>query len=397
MSEELNWKDVFREMEELGIKPEAPKQSAAPTQDTRLRTSFKEIVDFVRKEGRKPEKRKGVRERALAMRLAEFCTNPEKAVAVQDLDCFGLLPQSDGDLWGSEDEEMLSSLVASDIFDTSPLPQRKAQPDYVANRKPCKDFGQFESLFEQCKADLEQNHRHIVRIVGSHAQQSIGKGSFAIVYNLLAYVADEEEEYKTQDARKNRRLRVIFDNGTECDMLYRSLLSALYRDGMLISEYEDKELTLQAEGNGTETRKPAGFIYILSSASDAPYIKAVPNLFKIGVTTTTVESRIKNAKNEPTYLMADVKIVETFACFDINMHKLEALIHRFFAICQVDLEVTNAEGVVCRPHEWYSVPISVIRQAIDLIMDGSIVNYLYDKKNQRIVEKEGMSNHRAWL
>jgi len=386
MAEELDWSGLFEEMKELGIKPEAPKQSNVVTQDTRLRMSFEEIVNFVRKEGREPEIKKGIRERSLAKRLAEFRTNPEKTAAVRDLDVLKLLPHVEEETWSNTDEELLSQLASNDIFDTSILPQRKTQPDYVANRKPCKEFEKFRPLFEQCHSDLEYNNRHIIRITGSHAQQSINVGSFALIYGLLAYVAESNEEFLQGD-RKNRRLRVIFENGKECDMLYRSLLSALYRDGFLISEYDEKELVLYAEEDEQKI-EPRGFIYILRSASTKPDIAAIPNLFKIGVATTSVEERIKNAKNETTYLMDDVKIVQTFACYDINVRKLESLIHRFFAICQVDLDVTDKDGFICHPHEWYSVPISVIQQAISMIVDGSIVNYRYDKESERICEKD---------
>lgn len=382
MVEELDWSGLFEEMKELGIKPEAPKQSNVVTQDTRLRMSFEEIVNFVRKEGREPEIKKGIRERSLAKRLTEFRTNPEKTAAVRDLDVLNLLPHAEEETWSDTDEALLSQLAGSDIFDTCILPQRKSQPDYVANRKPCKEFEKFRPLFEQCHSDLEYNNRHIIRITGSHAQQSINAGSFALIYGLLAYVAESNEEF-VQGDRKNRRLRVIFENGNECDMLYRSLLSALYRDGFLISEYDEKELVLRAEEEEQKI-EPRGFIYILRSVSKKPEIASIPNLFKIGVATTSVEERIKNAKNETTYLMDDVKIVQTFACYDINVRKLEALIHRFFAICQVDLEVTDKDGFVCHPHEWYSVPISVIQQAISMIVDGSIVNYRYDKDSERI-------------
>lgn len=389
MAEELDWSGLFEEMKELGIKPEAPKQSNVVTQDTRLRMSFEEIVNFVRKEGREPEIKKGIRERSLAKRLTEFRTNPEKTAAVRDLDVLNLLPHVEEETWSNSDEELLSQLASNDIFDTSSLPQRKAKPDYVANRKPCKEFDKFRPQFEQCHADLEYNNRHIIRITGSHAQQSIGVGTYALIYGLLAYVAEVDEEFVIQGADRkirNRRMRVIFENGKECDMLQRSFESALYRDGFLISDYDEKEMVLYAEEEEEKT-EPRGFIYVLKSASKKPEITAIPNLFKIGVTTTSVEDRIKNAKNETTYLMDDVKIVQTFACYDINVRKLEALIHRFFAICQVDLDVTDKDGYICHPHEWYSVPISVIQQAIGMIVDGSIVNYRYDRKCERLCSK----------
>ncbi|MCI7698553.1 MAG: GIY-YIG nuclease family protein [Akkermansia sp.] len=391
MSEELDWTSLFEEMKELGIKPDAPRLSNAVTQDTRLRESFKEINNFVRKEGRIPEASKGMIERALRKRLSEFRTNPEKATAVRDLDEFSLLPQDvsqeDDSIWSNISQLIPCNDICRDIFDTGKLLQRRSQPDYIATRKQCKDFERFMPLFAQCHEDLENKHRHIIRLAGSHAQQSITSGCFVLIGRLLAYVAGANDAF-VQGDRTNSRLRIIFENGRECDMLYRSLLTALYKDGALISKYDEEELVMCAEEEcENESLESCGIIYILRSASEKSEIRAIPNLFKIGVTTTDVENRIRNARNEATYLMDDVKIVQTFTCYNINVHKLETLIHRFFDTCKVELDVVDKGGYICHPREWYSVPISVIQQAVSMIIDGSIVNYRYDRSTQRIRPK----------
>jgi len=69
---------------------------------------------------------------------------------------------------------------------------------------------------------------------------------------------------------------------------------------------------------------------ILKSLSNDDIISTKRNLYKIGFSATPVEDRIKNRETDPTYLMAKVKIVETFKCFNVNPHKLEQLIHEFF-------------------------------------------------------------------
>ena len=42
----------------------------------------------------------------------------------------------------------------------------------------------------------------------------------------------------------------------------------------------------------------------------------IQNLYKIGYSSIPVEERIKSAEQEPTYLMAPVKIVTTFKCYN---------------------------------------------------------------------------------
>jgi hypothetical protein len=55
-------------------------------------------------------------------------------------------------------------------------------------------------------------------------------------------------------------------------------------------------------------------------------------IHKIGVTGGKVEKRIANAKVDPTYLLADVKVVATYPLYGIDRNKLEKLIHRFLKI-----------------------------------------------------------------
>ena len=58
----------------------------------------------------------------------------------------------------------------------------------------------------------------------------IKRGEFFILGGQKAYVAEVGKEFVTEQGRRNARLRVIFDNGTESDNLLRSLQRALYKD-----------------------------------------------------------------------------------------------------------------------------------------------------------------------
>ena len=65
----------------------------------------------------------------------------------------------------------------------------------------------------------------------------IQNGEFFIVQGQIAYVAEVGEDFRTQYERRDSRLRVIYDNGTESNLLMRSFQRALHRDpaGRLIT------------------------------------------------------------------------------------------------------------------------------------------------------------------
>ena len=105
-------------------------------------------------------------------------------------------------------------------------------------------------------------------------------------------------------------------------------------------------------------------IYILKSLSHEDVITTKKNLFKIGFSTTAVETRIKNAVNDPTYLMADVQTVAVYEVYNVNPHKLEQLIHQFFGNSCLDIDIIDGNGKVHRPREWFIAPLEVIEEAI---------------------------------
>lgn len=383
MPDEKDLEAVFAEMDALGIAPlKAEKPRMVATPDSRLRDSFREITAFVEANRREPQKGTNMKERALAMRLAEFRENPAKAQAVLDIDPCNLLPHENASM-----EDVLTSISSpsfeEDIFDTSNLPARRKTQGYRATRIPCKNFDDYKPLLLQCQEELLHGQRHIVRVPG-HGKviHDFGVGRFVVVRGILGYVAGEDEETVTKGGPKNKRLRVVYDNGTESDILLRSLFAAMYENGFLVSELDDESMGELMLG---EDDIKTGLIYVLKSKSTNPEIQKIPNLYKIGVSTQAIEDRIANAEHEPTYLMDKVEIIECFPCYNLNVQKMETLIHHVFADAQMLIEVVNDKGRVCRPHEWFSIPISIIHQAIEMIKDGSIVNYRYDKTKQRMV------------
>lgn len=213
----------------------------------------------------------------------------------------------------------------------------------------------------------------------------IQQGTFFIVGGQIAYVAEVGEEFTTQYDRRDSRLRVIYDNATESNVLLRSLQRALHRDDVarLITETSAGPLfgdTLEDDDIAS------GTIYVLRSQSNHPFVVEHRDLIhKIGVTGGRIETRIANAAHDATYLLADVEIVASYKLAHVNRTKLESLFHRIFAPAQIDLTIHDRFGNPVRPREWFLVPLHVIDEAVQRIRDGSIAGAIYDPRRAGLV------------
>jgi hypothetical protein len=168
-------------------------------------------------------------------------------------------------------------------------------------------------------------------------------------------------------------------------MLLRSLAAELYKNGRRVTEHNEK---LMDEFNDiTKDDKETGFIYILKSKSSDPKITSIENLYKIGYSEIPVEQRIKNAEQEPTFLMSPVSIVSVFKCYNLNPQKPEQLLHTLFGRSCLNIDIFDQSGIRHTPREWFIAPISVIDQVATLIINNEIVNYRYDPVRMEIIAK----------
>jgi hypothetical protein len=157
---------------------------------------------------------------------------------------------------------------------------------------------------------------------------------------------------------------------------------------LITNTYEKLEQELFVNtGLVKEEDVQTGWIYVLKSESTNIEITNIKSLYKIGFASNSVDKRIKNAKNEATYLFADVKKIATYKVYNRNADKLESLLHRFFANACLDIDLFNEKGQRLNPREWFVVPFEVIEEAIQLILNESIVNYEYDSINKRLILK----------
>lgn len=373
------------EDDDLGLLKTKPKVSAT-TADDRLIASFQEINEFIRKNGRLPDNPKDVMEFKLYKRLEGINAEPQKIQALTPYDEFSILKpakpiESIDDIFEDDDLGLLDD-EAESIFDIKHVPKVIEKPDYIAQRKPCPNFEDYEPLFKQCQAELSEGKRKIGVFSG---EQQIFKGQFFILKGVLLYVAEEGEREIT-GGKVNARLRIIFENGTESDMLLRSLAASLYKDGRRVSSHDDH--LLDAFQGITADDQETGYIYILRSLSKNPEISSIKNLYKIGFSKQPIETRIKNAEQDPTFLMAPVKLIESFQCYNLNPQKLELLLHTFFGESCLNIDIFDQQGHRCEPREWFVAPLEVIEQAVQLLINGEIVHYKYNPASQEIMLRD---------
>ena len=372
---------------QLGVDAETRKAASRTPREERIIAGFEEIQRFVDEHGAAPchGEDRNIFERLHAVRLDRLREVAECQTLLEPLDhqrllAGGKIPaQTTPD--DMDDEALLAGLgVAADATDIKELRHvrssaEKRAAEEIANREKCEDFDTFKPLFEQVQKELAG----VVRETRPFRDDArIDKDDWFILSGQKAYVADLGEEFVADYGRKDRRLRVIFDNATEISMLRRSLERALQKDpaGRRITDPNAGPLF---SGQTAEGDAASGTIYVLRSKSDHPIVARNRDVVhKIGVTGSSVERRITNAKLDPTFLMADVEIVASYELYNINRAKLENLIHRFFEPARLDIEIKDRFGNSVVPREWFLVPLFAVDEAVEKIRDGTISHFVYD-------------------
>jgi len=384
---------------ELGIDLTLKKARVRTPREERIVAGFEEILRFHDEHGRAPQhgEDRDIFERLYAVRLDRLRAQADCRDLLADIDVHGWLS---ADAVGAPSVDQLDddALLAELGMDASPADditqlrnvrsnvERQAAEE-VATAKRCEDFAAFEPLFDQIQADLEAGVRTTIPFVkdAGFSKAAILAGEFFIVSGQVAYVATVGDPIKAPNGETDARLRVIYSNGTESDLLLRSLQRALYKDhgGRRISDPIAGPL-FAVTAPEPEIVEPeylaSGLLYVLRSRSTHPNISANRDLIhKIGITGGTVEARIAGAANDPTYLLAEVDIAATYRLFDINRPKLERMIHGVLDAVRFDAEIPDRFGNPVRPREWFMVPLPIIDEIVTRIGDGTIVGMRYDR------------------
>jgi hypothetical protein len=382
----------------LGIEVEVKKKAAFTTLEERVIAGFEEIQKFVEEEKRLPlhGEENDIFERLYAVRLEKIKEKQEFVDLLKDNDYQNILS---GEIKSSveisedlDDDELLKRLGVeneeSSITNLKHVKTRaeKRAVEEFANRTICEEFEKFKPLFAKTKKEIENGFRETIRFRkdAGFTKTIIKENLFVIVRGQMAYIAYKGEIFKAPNGEEDARLRVIYDNGTENDILQRSLIRAMYKDetsrflttpglGPLFSD--------ELESDDLES----GTIYVLRSLSNHPLVKSNKDVVhKIGVTGGKVKKRIANAKNDSTFLMADVEIVSTYKLANINRVKLEKIIHKFFSTAKLDIEIKDRFGKLVKSKEWFLVPIFIIDEMVDKIKDGTVSDYYYDPSSAEL-------------
>ncbi len=380
-------------LEELGVESETKRQSSRTPREERIIAGFEEIQRFFAEHGRAPQhgEDRDIFERLYAVRLDRLRELDDCRALLEPMDHQGLLAGNEqgwaDDAHDIDDDELLAQLgmepsAEGDVTDLRHVRSaaEKRAAEEIANRQKCEDFDRFKPLFEQVANDLRtglRTSRPFVKDAG-FLKAEIKAGQFFILGGQTAFVAEVGEPIRAPNGETDARLRVIYSNGTESDLLLRSLQRALYKDeaGRRITEPNAGPLFADQNEEGDQA---SGIVYVLRSKSDHPTVAAHRDvLHKIGVTGGDITRRLANARLDPTFLMAEVEVVATYELFNINRTRLENLIHRIFGPARLDIEVKDRFGQPIVPREWFLVPLFVIDQAIAMIRDGTITGYAYD-------------------
>lgn len=369
-----------------------PKQSIFRSDENRLVDSFLEINKFMEEYGREPiVGSNDLKEHTLASRLKGIREDEEKIKTLIDLDIYSLLSiekkevNSVEDILDDDDFGLLE-LDKESIFKIKNVPiMDRDSTDFVARRKPVKDFSKYEPIFKRIHEDIIDGTRKIQKYSN---EDQLKRGNFyiagGIMFLLESFKLTRVDHYKPGGirVRKDGRTRCVFENGLYSNMLFRSVSKLLHiSNGKIITNPGESLFDYQ---NINSDDSETGYIYILKSLSKDPKINEIQNLYKIGYSKIEVENRIKDAENDPTYLMSNVIIIKVYKCFNLNPQKMEHLLHTFFGEARLLIDIYDKDRKRYTPKEWFIAPLEIIDQAVRMVISGEIIDYKYDQNNERI-------------
>ena len=375
---------------ELDDFAQAKKSNGRSATEERIIAGFEEIERFVEEQGRLPQHGEDcdIFERLYAVRLDRLRGSQECRAILEPLDSRGLLDASGDTELATEDltdDELIAALgiktnPENDVTQLTHVRSRQEikAAEEIAQRTLCEDFNNFKPIFETVQRQLTTGERQTLKYQDN---AEVNQGDLFILDGQKVMVADMGESFVSDYGRPDRRLRVIYDNATESDLLLRSLQRALNKDkaSRRITNPDFGPLFSDAEAADD---LPTGYIYVLRSKSEHPFIAEHRSIIhKIGVTGGDVKKRIANAKKDSTYLLAEVEIVATFKLANINRKRLEALLQKFFGSARLELELQDRFGTPVKPKEWFLVPLEVIEEVIEKIQEGTIEQFRYDPES----------------
>lgn len=357
-----------------------------------LKEIFLEINNYFKEHNQEPTSSENIKERRLSVILKEIRSDYLKKKELKQYDGYNLLGEIKEvknlqDIFESDFTNILDTSLEDELFDIKSFDIERAKADFVARRKPCKDFDNYKELFKKIHGELKSKNRKIIKF----EEIDLKEGSFFVLDGIVVLLEKidgkniKNFQGRTGDKRDDPRTRCIFENGLESNMYLRSLQKLLYKNGKRISETNEEALEVFDDNFGSVNI--SGYIYVLKSLTDKQPIKNIPNLYKIGFSTNQVIERVKNAKNETTFLNSDVEIISETPISGFSPSKIENIIQSFFSKRKIDIEIVDKSGKKVKPNEWFSVPIDIIHEAIDLLRKNNLNGHRYDEIKNIIYKK----------
>jgi len=278
-------------------------------------------------------------------------------------------------------------LDIADLGDLTPATERTTA-DYAAKREPCPEFdGIFKSRFEAIRNALRAGHRQTSpfrKPAGSRGTETM-EGDYYQVGGMLAYVAEKSERF-LRDDRRDHRLRVVYENGTESDILMSSFEKSLWDDPAALRIGRPGLGPLDPEWND-DVAPVTGTIYVVRTLSTDPAVAPLASsIVKIGVTGGRLDRRIASARRDPTFLMAPVEVVGKHVLHGVDRKKLEGVLHAFFAPALAQVAV-RIGGRTLAPQEWFYAHPDHVEEVVKAIKAGTLHELRYDPNRMEIVSR----------
>ena len=341
--------------------------------------SLQEIEEWVRKNNRMPQdSRNDLKERSMYHKLLGL---KRKGNELKEYDSLGLLVEEESTAYDKLKDEIKKdvngrgfnslddvlnddSVLFEDLDDVdSTKVTRKQRNGSGANvkRNQVDDFSEYKKMFKQVQRELASGLRKFIPF----KNYNIVLHHYYLLKNQLIYIESFGEDVQKYDRNRkydDRRVHVVYENGTENNVWYHGLGASLYGRGKAISDIETGEVNLTGDDYRT------GYIYVLKSLSEDPQIANIKSLYKIGFTKNSVRQRIANAENESTYLYAPVKVVEQFQVINLDPGKLETTIHHVLEDYKLDVSIKAPNGKVITPREWFVIDLPKVEEIVNAIV-----------------------------
>lgn len=385
----INWDKELEKIFDDPLLADVTAPRKRTTSSDRLVAGFQEILAFYETYGRLPEDI--LAEASLFHKWTGILKSKKKIERCRPFDDLGILPQPVQTVEEPQpeyhreltEEEQLDAILndplLADIEDGANLGlfdvpeymrqrlEARKEAEYIGKRRPCEDFDKYADGFKEIQQGLKTGKYRLIKF----SEPNLKVGRYFVEQGVIGYLAAFEDEGKNNLGRVDGRTRVIYENGSEADIKFRTITKNLSVDGYSIMDCsemtpEEFEQCFTISDKDIES----GTIYVLRSKSSRPEIAAIKDLYKIGFTATSVESRISNAKDEPTYLCADVEIVATWKVYNVKSSTFEALIHKLFDCVQLQVTVDGHH-----PKEWFIVPFKLIDEAVNAVISGKSIEY----------------------